>query len=196
MQEIHQSVWIADSAALYGRVAIGEGSSLWPNCVIRAECNEVRIGRHSNLQDFVMVHVGYEHGTRIGDFCSITHHATIHGAEVGDDCLVGVGAVLMDGAVVGRGSIVAPGAVVPPGGVIPPHSVAAGVPARVIRRRDCRAENRLNAWNYCRNALAYAQGEHRAWHGPGYEAFLAEKRAEIARELAREPAAPDAQEGG
>jgi len=173
---IHESVWIAPSAELYGRIEIGEGSSVWPQCVIRAECQEVRIGRHTNLQDFVMIHVGYDDPTRIGDFCSITHRAVVHGATVEDDCLIGIGAVVMDGAVIGRGSIVAPGAVVTERTVIPPGSIAAGVPARVIKSRDCARENRGNAWNYWWNAQAYARGEHRAWEGEAFRRFTEAKR--------------------
>ncbi len=176
MQKIDPSVWIAPSAELYGRIEIAAESSLWPHCVIRAETREVRIGSHTNLQDFVMIHVGYDAPTIIGDFCSITHHATVHGAVVEDDCLVGINAVIMDGAVIGRGSIVAPGAVVREGTVVPPGSIVAGVPARVIKERDSGPENRFNAWIYCWNAAAYRRGEHRGWEGPDYEAFVAEKR--------------------
>jgi len=179
LKNLHESVWVAPSAELYGRITIGEGSSVWPQVVIRAECQEVRIGRHTNLQDFVMIHVGYDDPTRIGDFCSITHRATIHGATVEDDCLVGIAAVVMDRAVIGRGSIVAPGAVVTEGTVIPPGSIVAGVPARVIKTRDSARENRLNAWNYWRNAQAYAGGKHRAWDGPDFQRFQQEKRREV-----------------
>lgn len=174
--QIDPSAWIADSVELYGRVQIGPESSLWPKCVIRAECQEVRIGGHTNLQDFVMVHVGYEHPCVIGNFCSITHHATVHGAVVEDDCLIGINAVVMDGALIGRGSIVAPGAVVTEGTIIPPNSIVAGLPARVIRERDNAAENRMNAWSYWRNAGAYREARHRSWTGPEYATFLADKR--------------------
>jgi carbonic anhydrase/acetyltransferase-like protein (isoleucine patch superfamily) len=174
VQEIHESVWIAPGAQLYGRIAIGAGSSVWPQSVIRCECHEVRIGRMTNLQDFVMIHVGYDEPTRIGDFCSITHRAVVHGATIEDDCLIGIGAVVMNRAVVGRGSIVAPGAVVTEGSVVPPHSIVAGVPARVRKTRDCSVENRMNAWAYHRNAQAYRRGEHRAWEGEAYQRWLAE----------------------
>jgi carbonic anhydrase/acetyltransferase-like protein (isoleucine patch superfamily) len=179
MQTIPASVWIAPGAQLYGRVTIGEGSSVWPHAVIRAECHEVRIGRFTNLQDFVMVHVSYERGTRIGDFCSITHHATVHGATVEDHCLVGINATIMDGAVIGRGSIVAGGAFITEGSIFPPGSIIAGIPAKVIRQRDSARANRLNAWLYHRNAAFYRRGEHRAWDGAEYEAWLAAKRAEV-----------------
>ena len=179
--EIHESAWIAPSAELYGRVTIGADSSIWPQAVIRAECQQVRIGSHTNLQDFVMIHVGYDDPTMIGDFCSITHRAVVHGATVEDDCLIGIGAVVMDGAVIGRGSIVAPGAIVTEGSVIPAGSIVAGVPGKVIKQRDSTHENRLNAWNYWRNARAYASGEHRAWDGPEFERFRQEIRGKLSR---------------
>jgi carbonic anhydrase/acetyltransferase-like protein (isoleucine patch superfamily) len=176
---LHESVWVAASAQLYGRIAIDEGSSVWHNAVARAECQEIRIGRMSNVQDFAMIHVGFEHPTEIGDFCSITHHAVVHGCRIGDDCLVGIGAVVMDGAEIGRGSIVAAGAVVLEGKSFPAHSVIAGVPARQIAERDNTAQNRMNAWHYHRNAEAYRRGDHRAWDGPDYEAWRRRLRAEL-----------------
>jgi carbonic anhydrase/acetyltransferase-like protein (isoleucine patch superfamily) len=177
LQSIHPSVFIAPGAQVYGRVSIGEGSSLWPHAVIRSECQHVKIGENTNIQDFTMIHVGYEAPTLIGDLCSITHRCVIHGATIEDDCLIGIGAIVMDGAVIGRGSIVAPGAVVREGAIVPPHSLVAGVPARVIKQRDFSAENRENAWNYWRNARAYAKGEHRAWEGEAFAKFRAEIKA-------------------
>jgi carbonic anhydrase/acetyltransferase-like protein (isoleucine patch superfamily) len=176
-QSIHPSVFIAPGVQLYGKISVGEGSSLWPNVVIRAECQRVSIGRNSNIQDFTMIHVGYDDPTLIGDFCSITHRAVVHGCTIEDDCLIGIGAILMDGAVIGRGSIVAPGAVVRERMIVPPHSLAAGVPAKVIKQRDFSAENRENAWNYWRNAQAYARGDHRAWDGEAFAKFRAESKA-------------------
>jgi len=179
MQAIHERAWIAPTAQVFGRVAVGVGSSLWHNAVLRAECQEIRIGRCTNVQDFAMVHVGYAHPTRIGDFCSIAHHATVHGCTLEDAVLVGVGAVVMDGAVVGAGSIVAGGAVVPEGRIFAPGSVVAGVPAKQIAARDHSRDNRMNAWLYHRNAEAYRRGEHRAWDGPDFEAWRRAKREEI-----------------
>ena len=179
MQSIDPTVWLALGAQIYGRVQIGPHCSLWPHAVIRAEVQHVAIGRYTNVQDFAMVHVGYDHPTQIGDFCSLTHHATVHGASLGDACLIGIGATVMDGAEIGAGSIVAGGAVVTEGSVFPPNSVIAGVPAVQIRERENARPNRLNAWQYHRNALHYARGEHRAWDGPDYEKWLAAKRAEI-----------------
>ena len=183
MQQVDESVWIAPGVQLYGRIEIGAHCSLWPHAVIRAEAQKVTVGRYTNVQDFAMIHVGYNDATQIGDFCSITHHATIHGCTVGNHCLVGVGAVIMDGAVIGPGSIVAGGAVVSEGSVFPSNSIVAGVPARLLRSRDSARANRLNAWLYHRNAEAYARGEHRAWDGPEFETWLARKTAEVETDL-------------
>jgi carbonic anhydrase/acetyltransferase-like protein (isoleucine patch superfamily) len=102
MQEVHPTAWIAPSAQLYGRVGVAEHASLWHNAVVRAECHDVRIGRMTNIQDFVMIHVAYERGTMVGEFCSVTHHVTLHGCTVEDHSLIGIGAVVRDGAVIGR----------------------------------------------------------------------------------------------
>lgn len=179
MQNIHPSVFVAEGARLFGKIEIGEGSSVWHNSVVRCECQQVQIGRYTNLQDFSMVHVGFEHPTVIGDFCSITHRATIHGATIGDACLVGIGATIMDGAVIGAGSIVGGGAVVTEGKVFPANSIILGAPAKLAKERDSRHANRLNAWVYHRNAQAYAEGNHRAWTGEDYEHWRRQKWAEI-----------------
>lgn len=185
MQDVDPTAWVAPTAQLFGRIALGEGASVWHNAVLRAECREIRIGRMTNVQDFVMVHVAYDRPTVVGAFCSITHHVTLHGCTIEDESLIGIGATVMDGAVVGRGSIVAGGAFVKEGTIVPPGSIVAGVPARVVRSRDSARENRLNAWLYHRNADHYRRGLHRAWEGPEYEAWLAAKRAEIERDADR-----------
>jgi carbonic anhydrase/acetyltransferase-like protein (isoleucine patch superfamily) len=176
---IHESVFVADSAALFGRIQIGEGASVWHNAVMRAEACEIRIGRMTNVQDFVMIHVGYDDPTVIGEFCSITHHAIVHGCTIEDHCLVGINAVIMEGARIGRGSIVAGGAVVPEGKQFGPGAIIAGVPARQIGERDSSRANRLNAWQYHRNAEFTRRGDYRAWDGPAYRAWLEAKRAEV-----------------
>ncbi len=181
--DLHPTAWIAPSAQLYGKIAIGEGSSIWHNVVARAECHQIRIGRMTNIQDFSMIHIGYDEPTTIGDFCSVTHHSTVHGCTIGDACLIGINAVIMDGAVIGAGSIVAGGAMVTEGKEFPPHAVIAGVPAKQIAERDSTRSNRLNAWQYHRNAQAYRSGDHRTWDGPEYKAWLDAKRAEIEADL-------------
>lgn len=153
--------YLAPSAQLYGKITICEGSSVWPNVVMRAEIHEIFIGKRTNIQDFVMVHVGMETPTRVGDDCSITHHATLHGCFIEDRCLIGINATVMDGAVIGENSIVAGHALVTEGSVFPPNSVIAGVPAKLIRTRDNSKANVQNARIYERNAQNYRAGIYR-----------------------------------
>jgi carbonic anhydrase/acetyltransferase-like protein (isoleucine patch superfamily) len=179
LQQIHPDAWIAPTANLTGSISVSAGASLWHNVVARAECQSISIGRFSNIQDFVMIHVGYESPTRVGDFCSITHHTTIHGCTIEDACLIGINTVIMDDAVIGTGSIVAGGAMVTEGKVFPPNSIIAGVPAKVIGERDSTRANRMNAWLYHYNAEATRRGEFRAWDGPEFTAWRAAKQAEV-----------------
>jgi carbonic anhydrase/acetyltransferase-like protein (isoleucine patch superfamily) len=178
------AAYIDPTARIYGFVEIGEGSSLWPYAVIRAEGFAVRIGRLSNLQDHVMVHVGDHAPTIVGDHCSIAHRAVLHGCTVGDNCLVGIGATVMEGAVIGENSIVAGHSYVAGNVIVPPHSIVIGTPARVVRTANSFVVNRINAMLYLRNALAYAAGNHRAWDGPEYEAEMRRWRQDAEREFA------------
>ena len=171
------------TAHVYGEVEIGEGSSLWPFTVIRAESHDVRIGRFTNLQDHVMVHVGYHAPTVVGDYCSITHRVVLHGCSIGDNCLIAIGATVMEGAVIGENSIVGGHTFVPDGMIVPPNSIVMGTPAKVVRTRNSFVANRVNAMLYHRNALCYARGEHRGWDGPEYAAAMRAWQAEAEREF-------------
>lgn len=184
--DIDPGIFVSPTAQIFGNVQIGAESSIWPNVVIRAESQHVRVGRYTNLQDFVMIHVGYEHATEIGDFCSITHHSTIHGCKIDDDCLVGINAVVMDGAMIGRGSIIAGGAMIREDAVFGPGAIIAGVPAKQIGERDSARANRRNAWLYHWNAEAYKRDDHRAWTGAAYERWILEltKKLETDADLA------------
>jgi len=179
------AAYVDPTARLYGDVTLGEGASVWPYAVLRAESNLIRIGAFTNIQDFVMVHIGYTSPTIVGAYCSITHHVTLHGCTIGDDCLIGIGATVMDGAQIGAGSVVAGHAYVREGTSVPPNSIVMGTPAKVVTTRDSFVGNRLNAHLYHRNALAYARGDHRAWTGPDYDAWFAGIEAEVTAEHAR-----------
>ena len=113
MIDVSRAAFVHPSALLYGEIQAGTGSSFWPYTVARSEIHSIAIGDYTNIQDFVMIHVGYETPTIIGSFCSITHHATVHGCTIGDNCLIGIGATIMDGAVIGENSIVGEHALVP-----------------------------------------------------------------------------------
>jgi carbonic anhydrase/acetyltransferase-like protein (isoleucine patch superfamily) len=150
--------FIHETAFIYGKVYLGPGSTVWPHVVMRAEMFEIRIGARTNIQDFCMVHVGGSTPTVIGEDCSITHHVTLHGCEVGDKCLIGINATLMDGSKIGTGSIVAGHSIVTENSVFPENSIVAGAPAKLVKTRDNRAANTFNARFYELNGLNYARG--------------------------------------
>lgn len=158
-----RAAYVHPTAQIYGRVSLGEGSSLWPYSVIRSEMHEVRIGRFTNIQDFVMIHVSLDGPTIVGDYCSITHHCTLHGCTIGNNVLVGIGATIMDGCVVGDNSIIAGQAFLKERTVVPPNSLVVGCPGKVIKQIDAGRANVFNALIYHANALGYAAGNHRVW---------------------------------
>ena len=160
---LNEPAFIHPTTLIYGKVTIGPGSSMWANTVIRAENDEVVVGANTNIQDFTMIHVGSSTPSIIGDNCSVTHHCTVHGCVIEDNCLIGINATIMDGAIVGANTIVAGGAFVTEGTIIPENSIVAGVPAKVIKTRNNRDANCYNAILYTLNAEAYARGEHRSW---------------------------------
>lgn len=158
---LDQPAFVHDSATLYGKVYVGPGVSIWPNVVTRAETYEIRIGARTNIQDFVMIHVGARSPTIVGEDCSITHHVTLHGCEIGDRCLIGINATIMDGAKIGNNSIVAGHTIVTEGSEFPDNSVIAGVPGKLVATRDCGEANLINAQCYSVFAEHYARGEDR-----------------------------------
>ena len=131
---VHPSAFIDDSAQVIGDVEIGEESSVWMCVVIRGDVNRIRIGRRSNVQDGTIVHVMKDtHPTAIGDNVTIGHGAVVHGCTIEDRCLVGMGAILLNGVTVGSGSIVAAGTLLPEGMQVPPRSLVMGSPGKVRR---------------------------------------------------------------
>ena len=153
--------YVDPTVRLFGKVSVGEGSSLWPYVVMRAENREVQIGRYTNIQDHVMIHVGYGTPTIVGEDCSITHRVVLHGCTLGDRVLIGIGATIMDGAIIGSNSIVAGHSIVTENSVFPENSIIAGSPAKLIKTRDNSAANLMNAKFYHINALNYAKGVER-----------------------------------
>ena len=129
-----------------------------------------------------MIHIGERTGVFVGNYCSIAHRATLHGCHVEDNALVGIGATVMDGGVIGKSSVVASHALVPPGTIVPPCSVVMGVPGRVVRRHDSFVENRVNAFLYWRNAMAYAAGHHRPWEELAFRDELERERKRLQAE--------------
>jgi carbonic anhydrase/acetyltransferase-like protein (isoleucine patch superfamily) len=127
-------VFLAETCAVIGDVVIGEASSIWYGTVLRGDVMPIRIGARTSVQDNTVVHVtSGRFGTAIGDDCTIGHAAIIHACTVEDFCLIGMGAILLDGCRIGRGSLVGAGALVTPGTDIPPNSLVIGSPAKVKR---------------------------------------------------------------
>jgi carbonic anhydrase/acetyltransferase-like protein (isoleucine patch superfamily) len=137
LPRVHPSAFIDDSAQVIGDVEIGEESSIWMQVVVRGDVNRIVVGRRSNIQDGTIVHVMRDtHATVIGDDVTIGHAAVIHGCTIEAQCLIGMGAILLNGCRIGTGSIVAAGSLVPEGMVIPPRSLVMGSPAKVKRALD------------------------------------------------------------
>src|SRR5918996_370906 len=132
---VDPSAFVDVSAQVIGDVHIGAESSVWMNVVIRGDVHYIRIGARTNIQDGTIVHVMRNtHPTVIGNDVTIGHGAVVHGTTIEDRCLIGMGAILLNGCRVGTGSIVAAGALVPEGMVIPPGSMVIGMPAKVRRQ--------------------------------------------------------------
>ena len=143
--EIGEDCFLADNAAIIGDVVIGEGCSIWFGTVLRGDVNSIRIGNGTNIQDGTVIHTLYQRSTTvIGDNVAVGHNVTIHGAEIKDNALIGMGSVVLDHAVVGEGAIVAAGSVVTGKTVIPPHTLWAGVPAKYIKDVDPAQAEEMN----------------------------------------------------
>jgi carbonic anhydrase/acetyltransferase-like protein (isoleucine patch superfamily) len=155
---VHPSAFVDVSAQVIGDVHIGAESSVWMNVVIRGDVHAIRIGARSNIQDLTLVHVMREtHPTTIGDDVTIGHSAAIHGCTIEDRCLIGMGAILLNGCRIGTGSIVAAGTLVPEGMVVPPGSMVMGLPGK-IRRALTPKEDASIKWyadNYVRYRLDF-----------------------------------------
>ena len=130
---IDSSAFIHPLAVIIGDVTLGPRVSVWPTAVIRGDNDRITIGADTNVQDGAVLHVDRGFPLEIGSRVSIGHRAVLHGATVEDDCLIAMGAILLNGVVVGTGSLVGAGAVCREGMRIPPRSVVLGVPGRVAR---------------------------------------------------------------
>jgi gamma-carbonic anhydrase len=132
---VHPTAFIDNSAQVIGDVEIGEESSIWMAVVIRGDVHRIRIGRRSNVQDCTVVHVmNQTHPTTVGDNVTIGHGAILHGCTIEDRCLIGMGAILLNGAQIGTGSIIAAGAIVVEEMNVPPYSLVMGSPGKVKRQ--------------------------------------------------------------
>ncbi len=155
---IADDVFLADLSAVIGDVVIGAGSSIWYGTVLRGDVEPIRIGQATSIQDNSVIHVTHGvSGTRVGDRVTVGHNVILHACSVEDECIIGMGSIILDRARIGRGSIVGAGALVTPGTDIPPGSMVMGSPARVKRTLtdDERARIASSAEHYVELARTY-----------------------------------------
>lgn len=152
-------VYLAAGVRIVGDVTIGEQSSVWFNAVLRGDCEAIRVGRRTNIQDNCVLHADPGFPCTLGDGVTVGHGAVVHGAVVGDNVVVGMHAVVMNGAQIGADSIIAVGAVVTEGTVVPPGSLVMGLPGKVKRQLTAEEveRNRASTAHYVENAKRFAK---------------------------------------
>jgi carbonic anhydrase/acetyltransferase-like protein (isoleucine patch superfamily) len=154
--------FVHPNATVLGDVQLGRGVSVWPGAVLRGDTARISIGEESNIQDGAIVHVDHGVPATIGARTAIGHGAIVHGATVEDDCLIAIGAIVLNRVHVGRGSIVAAGALCPEGMRIPPNSLAMGVPAKIVRQTTPEERERIASTvrSYLKLQEAHRRGDH------------------------------------
>jgi carbonic anhydrase/acetyltransferase-like protein (isoleucine patch superfamily) len=131
--EIKKNVFISGSSTIIGRCFISEDCSIWYNAVLRADVNEIIIGRETNIQDGCIIHCDHDYKTIIGNNVTVGHNAIIHGCTIGRNCLIGMGSTILDGAVIGDNVIIGANSLITHGKTIPSGVLAMGSPAKVVR---------------------------------------------------------------
>ena len=163
MPRIAASAYIDSSAQIIGDVTIGERSSVWPNVSIRGDVNYIRVGDETSIQDNCVLHVDHDvYPCLIGNRVTVGHSAVLHGCQVDENALIGIGAIVLNGAKIGAGAVIAAGALVPEGMEVPPETLVMGAPAKV--RRSVTAEEkrrfRKNCDNYVKITAIYKDEQH------------------------------------
>lgn len=161
MMKIHNSSYIAPSAVIIGDVIIGKNCGVFPHAVIRGDENSITIEDGSNIQDCCVLHTDSDHVVKIGKNVTIGHAAIVHGASIGDDCLIGIQATVLNGVKIGSGSIVGACALVTENMIVPENSLVLGIPGKIVKQDSHYVEMiRKNAKEYQRLSQAYLQGKH------------------------------------
>ena len=147
-------VYIASTAVVLGDVTLGAYSSVWYNAVLRGDINRIVLGEYSNIQDNSVVHLADDFPCIIGRYVTVGHSAIVHACTIEDECLIGMGATVLDGAIIGAQSIVGANALVTQGTIIPPGSMVLGSPAKVVRPLKDTERQSLRYWaeKYVKNA--------------------------------------------
>ena len=130
---IATSAFVATGAKIIGAVTLKKNSSVWYNCVLRADINRIVIGERSNIQDNSTIHLENDQGVIVGDDVTVGHNAIIHGCTIQDGALIGMGAIIMNGAQIGRGAVIGAGAVIKENMVVPDLSLVVGIPGKIIK---------------------------------------------------------------
>ncbi len=159
---IHPTAFIAPGAAVLGDVTLGEDASVWYGAVVRGDLAPIVIGAQTNLQDGTIVHVDDGVPCAIGRRVGVGHRVILHGCTVEDECLIGMGSILLNGVRIGTGSVVAAGAVIPEGMQVPSRSLVMGVPGRIVRPVDASLAGRIaTTWaRYVEQARAHRMGQY------------------------------------
>jgi len=143
---IHLTAFVTPGAVVVGDVTLGELSSVWYGCVLRADIQAIEIGKGSNIQDGTVIHLASDQGTTVGEYVTVGHKALLHACTVEDEVLIGMGSIVMDGARIGARSIVAAGAVVTRGMQVPPGSLVVGTPGKVVKSLDVNDQQSIREW--------------------------------------------------
>jgi len=143
---LHPSAFIAPNATVLGDVTVGENASIWYHSVLRGDINRIVVGRGSNVQDGSVLHLTAELGCFVGEYVTVGHMAMLHACTIGDECLIGMGAIVLDGAEIGARSIVGAGSLVTQGKKFPPGSMILGSPAKLVRELTPEEQSGLREW--------------------------------------------------
>ncbi|MEG6584103.1 gamma carbonic anhydrase family protein [Dendrosporobacter sp. 1207_IL3150] len=159
--QIKDEVYVAPGVFAIGDVTIDTGANIWYNTVLRGDMHPIKIGKYTNIQDNSTVHVMHDYPTIIGDYVTVGHGAVIHGTTIGNNCLIGMGAIILSYSEIGDNCIVAAGSLIPERKKIPPNSLVMGSPAKVVRTlTDEDIQNiRASAMNYYKLAQDYLAKE-------------------------------------
>src|ERR1044071_14964 len=144
--KLGKGVYIAKTAVVIGDVTLGAHSSVWYHAVVRGDINRIVIGHHTNIQDNAVLHLADDFACVVGNYVTVGHSAVVHACRVGDEVLVGMGAIILDGAVIGRQSIIGAGALVTQGTRVPAGSLVLGSPAKVVRTLTAKERSGLKLW--------------------------------------------------
>lgn len=155
--QLADSVYVAESAQVIGNVVMSENSSVWDNAVLRGDVDLITIGRNSNVQDLCVLHNSSGIPLVIGENVTVGHHVVLHSCSIGDNSLIGMGAIILDGAKIGKNCLIGAGALVTQNTVIPDGSMALGSPAKVVKQLTAeRIEaNIQNAMEYVHLSMTY-----------------------------------------